>query len=102
MVKLTFKAESFKKMEDPFDKERGHTKYICYAQVNTIPRVLEDWMNTNPREQKMTTNVAKEIIKSLEENIYILWLRIRDMQNQAAKNLSSTVRKSKEIMCRKS
>lgn len=68
MVKLTFKAESFKKMEDPFDKERGHTKYICYAQVNTIPRVLEDWMNTNPREQKMTTNVAKEIIKSLEEN----------------------------------
>lgn len=68
MVKLTFNAKSFKKMEDPFDKEKGHTKYICYAQVNTIPRELENWMKTNPREQKMTTNVAKEIKKSLEEN----------------------------------
>lgn len=68
MVKLTFRAKSFKKMEDPFSKEGGHIKYICYAQVNTIPRVLEDWMRTNPREPKMTTNVAKEIKRSLQEN----------------------------------
>ena len=68
MVKLEFKAKSFKKMEDPLRKEGGHTKYICYVQAKTIPNELNDWMSTNPREQKMTTNVAIQIRESLEEN----------------------------------
>lgn len=68
MVKLQFSAKSFKRMEDPLNKEGGHVKYICYARANSIPSELNNWMKTNPREQKMTTNVAKQIKESLEEN----------------------------------
>lgn len=69
MVKLSFKAKSFKKMEDPVDRMKDMVKYVFYAQANTIPYELNDWMETNPREQKMSTNVAKEIQDSLRENI---------------------------------
>ncbi|WP_054696347.1 AIPR family protein [Syntrophomonas palmitatica] len=66
MSEYQLKAKSFKKMEDPVNKE-GHIKYVCYVKANSIPDDLENWMSTNPREQKMTTNVAKSIQASLEE-----------------------------------
>lgn len=69
MVILEFQAKSFKKMEDPNDEESERIKYICYAKASTIPLELNDWMSTNPREQKMTTNVAKNIKESLKENL---------------------------------
>ena len=68
MVILEFQAKSFKKMEDPTSIESQRMKYVCYAKAKTIPLQLNDWMRTNPREQKMTTNVAKNIIESLKEN----------------------------------
>lgn len=68
MVTLKFKAKSFKKMEEPIDKGGEKAKYVCYAKAKTIPLELNDWMKTNPREQKMTTNVAKNIKDSLIEN----------------------------------
>lgn len=68
MVNLEFQAKSFKKMEDPTSKGSEKTKYVCYAQTKSIPLQLNDWMQTNPREQKMTTNVAKNITESLKEN----------------------------------
>jgi hypothetical protein len=68
MVILRFQAKSFKKMEDPTSRESERTKYVCYAQAKTIPLQLNEWMQTNPREQKMTTNVAKNIRESLIEN----------------------------------
>ena len=68
MVILKFQAKSFKKMEDPTSRESERTKYVCYAQAKTIPLQLNEWMQTNPREQKMTTNVAKNIRESLKEN----------------------------------
>ena len=55
-------------MEDPTSSESKRTKYVCYVQANTIPTVFDNWMETNPREQKMTTNVAQKIINSLKEN----------------------------------
>ncbi len=68
MVKFEMKAKAFKKMEDPVNKNTGHVKYVCYVQANSIPKDFDNWMATNPREQKMTTNVANKIIESLENN----------------------------------
>ena len=68
MVTLEFVAKSFKKMEDPINRGGEKVKYVCYAKAKTIPSELYNWMGTNPREQKMTTNVAKNIIESLKEN----------------------------------
>ena len=68
MTKLKFKAVEFKKLSDPCNKESGHIKYVCYVQANTIPLEITDWMETNPREQKMTTNVAQCIKESLENS----------------------------------
>ena len=61
-------AKSFKKMEDPNDSSTGHIKYVCYVKANSIPQEMNEWFSTNPREQKMTTNVAKKINESLRDN----------------------------------
>ena len=68
MMKFQMRAKGFKKMEDPVNKSTGHVKYICYVQANSISKDFDNWMATNPREQKMTTNVANKIIESLENN----------------------------------
>jgi hypothetical protein len=61
-------VKAFKKMEDPIEKNKTRTKYICYVQCDTIPEEIYDWMAVNPRERKMTTDVAKKISESLERN----------------------------------
>ncbi|WP_338627398.1 AIPR family protein [Clostridium baratii] len=68
MIKFEMNAKAFKKMEDPVNKKTGHVKYVCYVQAKSIPNEFDNWMATNPREQKMTTNVANKIIQSLEDN----------------------------------
>lgn len=68
MPKFTMHAREFKTMRDPNRKPYGHVKYICYLDTATIPKELRGWSNTNPRDQKMTTDVAKTIIDSLAEN----------------------------------
>lgn len=65
--KFNLCVKSFKKMEDP-TSETGRPKYVCYVEASSIPDEFSDWMGTNPREQKMNTNVAKRIAKSLEDN----------------------------------
>ena len=65
MAVFTMHAREFKKMADPVNKGSGHTKYVCYIQASTIPEDFADWMQTNPRDQKMTTDVAKAIQASL-------------------------------------
>lgn len=62
-------VKEFKKMNDPVSNGDGHTKYVCYAQCSSIPDEFEDWMETNPRDQKMSTKVAEGIIDSLKQNI---------------------------------
>lgn len=69
MSKYRFRAKSFKKMEDPINRDSGHIKYVCYVQANSIPNEFENWMSTNPREQKMTTNVAMKIKESLDQSM---------------------------------
>lgn len=69
MAQLTFLADQFKKMNDPVDAGNKHIRYVCYANAASIPQEIENWMETNPREQKMTTNVAKAISSSLQDNM---------------------------------
>ncbi len=68
MEKYELRAKSFKKMEDPNNKNSGRIKYVCYVQANSVPLEFDSWMLTNPREQKMTTNVTGKIIESLDGN----------------------------------
>ncbi len=70
MTQLTLKAKEFKRMLDPNDPKSKHIKYVCYVQAKSIPSEMLDWMETNPREQKMTTNVAVKIKESLIDNVY--------------------------------
>lgn len=62
-------AKEFKKMLDPNDPNSKHVKYVCYVQAKSIPQDIDEWMATNPREQKMTTNVALKIKDSLADNM---------------------------------
>lgn len=68
MTQMKLVAKEFKKMVDPNDPSSKHIKYICYVQAKSIPQEIDEWMATNPREQKMTTNVAIKIKDSLAEN----------------------------------
>lgn len=75
---LTFKVQSFRKIPNPYLKseegEKGAEMYVAICDVKDLP---DDFpMDTNPREQKMTTNVAKKIKESLlntsELNFFLL------------------------------
>ncbi len=68
MCSYELNVKEFKKMNDPVSKGEGHTKYVCYAQCSSIPEEFEDWMETNPRDQKMSTKVAEGIVESLKQN----------------------------------
>lgn len=75
---MTFKVASFRKIPNPFlnleNGDNGSSMYIAVCDVTDIPEDIP--MGTNPREQKLTTNVAKKIKDSLvnpqEYNFYLL------------------------------
>ena len=75
---VTFKVQSFRRIPNPYSKIEGGEKdaemYVAICDVKDIPDCFP--METNPREQKMTTNVAKKIKESLlnvsELNFYLL------------------------------
>lgn len=75
---LTFKVQSFRRIPNPYikseDGEKGAEMYVAICDVKDIPNNFP--METNPREQKMTTNVAKKIKESLlntsELDFYLL------------------------------
>lgn len=75
---LTFKVASFRKIPNPYlyldNGEKESCMYIAVCDVLDIPDNFP--MDTNPREQKLTTNVAKKIkeslINPLEYNFYLL------------------------------
>jgi len=75
---LTFPVQSFRRIPNPYAKseegEKSAEMYIAICDVKRIPDNIP--MGTNPREQKMTTNVAKKIKASLLDptalNFYLL------------------------------
>lgn len=74
-------VKSFRKLEDPNGK-REKEKYVCYAHVKSIPHDIP--MGTNPRDQKLSTNIAKGIQESLISNDGYFHLKNRGMVISAA------------------
>lgn len=75
--KFTFEieAKSFKRFDDPYLNKNDRVKYRFYANVKDIPNEIEDWMETNPRFQKLTTDVSRAIRDSLldtNDNFHLL------------------------------
>lgn len=64
---LKFKVESFRQIPNPYltkeDGEKGPMMYIAICDVKNLPTSIP--METNPREQKLTTGVAKKIQASV-------------------------------------
>ncbi len=77
MATITFPVKSFKKFEDPFDKKSPRVKYRFLVKTIDVPVSLLDWMNTNPREQNLSTDVSKDIADSLRgiNRSFHLWNR---------------------------
>ena len=76
---LRFKVASFRKIPNPYinSENEGEKKPEMYTIICDVKNVPEDIpMKTNPREQKLTTNVAKKIRDSLTNhsdlNFYLL------------------------------
>lgn len=76
---IRFKVASFRKIPNPYINsenvgEKQPEMYTIICDVKNIPGDIP--MKTNPREQKLTTNVAKKIRDSLtnhsERNFYLL------------------------------
>ncbi len=66
-MKMTFpvKRDSFKRLDDPFENGLSK-KYVFYAKVADVPDGFP--MDTNPRDQKLSSGVAIDIKESLESN----------------------------------
>ena len=75
---ISFRVQSFRRIPNPYakaeDGEKGAEMYVAVCDVKDVPDNFP--METNPREQKMTTSVAKKIKQSLlntsELNFYLL------------------------------
>lgn len=84
MITKTFKVKpsTFRKLDDPFENGKSK-KYVFYAKVDDVPEGIP--MATNPREQKLTSAVAKAIEESLVSNDGYFHLKNRGIVISAAK-----------------
>ncbi|PEJ62414.1 abortive phage infection protein [Bacillus toyonensis] len=80
-------AVQFKKLEDPLGRSTKR-KYVCYVHINDVPEQIP--MATNPREQKLTTSVAKQIETSLTSNDGDFHVKNRGIVISAAKVVYNT------------
>ena len=84
MLKKTFRivGSTFRKLDDPFENEK-FKKYVFYVNINDVPTGIP--MATNPRDQKLTSGVAKAIETSLCSNDGYFHLKNRGVVISAKK-----------------
>ena len=84
MITKTFKvkASTFRKLDDPFENGLSK-KYVFYCKVGDVPEGIP--MATNPREQKLSSAVAKAIESSLCSNDGYFHLKNRGIVISAGK-----------------
>lgn len=75
-MEITFKVDSFRKLPNPYATNiessfNGVDTYIAITDVINIPKNIPK--DTNPREQKLTTAVAKSIENSLLKQMRIIF-----------------------------
>ena len=83
MMKQVFKVQgnTFRKLDDPFLNGKSK-KYVFYVKASEVPTDIP--MNTNPREQKLNSQVAKAIEDSLCSNDKAFHLKNRGIVISAA------------------
>ena len=66
-----FDAKQVKKMDNPVEgkEKKGSKKYVCYVKLQDVPAGFIEWMDTNPRDQNLNTNVAREIKRSIDMGV---------------------------------
>ncbi len=79
---MVVKENSFRKLDDPFENGKSK-KYVFYVKVDEVPEGIP--MATNPRDQKLTSSVAKKIEESLESNDGYFHLKNRGVVLSAGK-----------------
>ncbi len=82
MTMLKIKATQFKRMDDPLLRA-DKRKYVCYVHIDELPKNIS--FGPNPRDQKLTTAVAKQIEESLLSNDGDFHLKNRGVVISAAK-----------------
>jgi len=60
-------VKNYIKMISPYG-DNGPQKIRFYAALSDIPEALTEWMGTNPREQDLTSTVAKAISMSIHQD----------------------------------
>lgn len=79
---MLVKESSFRKLDDPFENSKSK-KYVFYVKVDNVAEGIP--MATNPRDQKLTSNVAKAITDSLTSNDGYFHLKNRGIVLSAKK-----------------
>lgn len=64
-TRLVFPVKSFKRFDNPYNPKENPAKYQFFVNAKDIPDELEFWLDVNPREQKLNTDVSRDIRKSL-------------------------------------
>lgn len=82
MITKTFNVKAFRKLDDPFENGKSK-KYVFYVKVDDVPEGIP--MATNPREQRLNSNVAKAIAESLTSNDGFFHLKNRGIVISAGK-----------------
>lgn len=82
MTMYKVKATQFKRMDDPLGRENKR-KYVCYVHIDDLPEDIS--FGPNPRDQKLTTGVAKQIEESLLSNDGDFHIKNRGIVISAAK-----------------
>lgn len=78
---MKVKSNSFRRLDDPSENSKS-AKYVFYVKVRDVIKNIP--MATNPRDQKLNTDVAKAIQESLESNDGYFHLKNRGIVLSAA------------------
>ena len=68
-MQIGIKAKSFKRIDNPIAGILKTQRYIFLCDIWYLKKYkeLENWMNTNPREQSISSTVSKKIRESLND-----------------------------------
>ena len=68
MKKITIPVKCYTEMPNPYPGNREPYKVRFLVALKDVPSSLTEWMSTNPREQNLTSPVAKSIAASIRED----------------------------------
>ena len=68
MKKITIPVKCYTKMPSPYAGDRKPYKVRFLVSLKDVPPSLTEWMSTNPREQNLTSPVARAIAASIRED----------------------------------